>query len=191
MLRRISLAGLGLWMAALPASAQVPCSVGVYTEPDGTGHFIPAYVYEPTQFNLYVVAFAEDAMSAVAYGFHNPDPSNILVIDESFGPNGNGINIRDEPGLGANNVGLGECAVGVGGQPILVATYTMLMLPSYPYGEFCVTPNPYRTETDPTKCQYSSCQDELEPCDIGPCVYMDLVDPAESSSFGAVKALYR
>lgn len=178
-------------MTAVSAQAQAPCSVGVYTEPNGTGHFIPSYFDGVAEFNIYVVAFAEDALTAMAYGLTTPDPSTTFIVESYYGPNGDGINVPDVPGHSANNVGLGECVIGLGGQPILVATYSVIMTSPFPYGEFCVTPNPFRTETNPSKCQYSSCQDELAPCDIGPCVFLDLIDPAESASFGAVKALYR
>jgi hypothetical protein len=168
------------------------CYMGVYADDSGTvSQFKPT---EVQQFHIYVVMRLEDVVNAVAYGITNPDPANFFIIGAVWGPSGNGVNVPNDPldPFGTSNVGLGECAVGFGGQAVLVADYTALVTADYNGGDVCVVPNPnrYDPDSDPTKPQYNTCQDIFKSCDIGPCLYVEGPIATESMSFGAVKALY-
>ncbi len=104
-------------MAAGYAAAQ--CTVGVYADANGTvSSFIPT---QGTNFHIYVVLFAENAVNAVAYDLDLPGlNTEIFIISQTYGPSGGRFNVSEATG---NNVGLGECAIGFGGLPILVTDY--------------------------------------------------------------------
>jgi hypothetical protein len=194
MLRRTMAVGLALAVALTAGSvfAQEMCYMGVYADDSGSvGLFKPT---EVQPFHIYVVMRLEDVVNAVAYGITIPDPANFFITGAVWGPSGNGVNVPSDPldPYGTSNVGLGECAVGVGGQTVLVADYTALVTAEFVGGDVCVVPNPYRSlpDPDPTKPEYNTCTDVFKSCDIGPCLYVEGPIATESKSFGAVKALY-
>lgn len=194
MLRRTMAVALALSFALVAASAVAqPCMVGVYADAEATrGTMVPGLDPNnpliPVIKDVYVVAFVEDVMDAMAYQLVNPDPATALEASALFGPNGLGINVATP---GGSNVGLGECAVGFGGTPIVIAHYEYLFFPEFPGGEFCLAVNVDQDpSTDPTKAQYSTCQSELKPCDIGPCLLVEPPIATDSVSFGSIKALF-
>lgn len=193
MLRRTMAVALALTLVLVAASAYAQCMAGLYADENGTrGLMVPGLDPDnpllPVVKQMYVVAFAEDVMNAMAYQIVNPDPAHAIIPDGVYGPSGLGINISSPGGY---NVGLGECAVGFGAQPILVARYDVLFTPDFIGGEFCLTVNVDQDpSTDPTLLQYSTCQDVLKSCDIGPCLFVEPPIASDSVSFGAVKALY-
>lgn len=165
------------------ALAQV-CSVGVYADEAGTQS-----VFQPTQnkeFDVHVVLFTENVVNALSYSVDIPGQNvDLFVVNEDFGPSANGINIRTVNG---ENVGLGECAIGFTGLPVLVATYTCVMpFPGSPARTITLSGN---VDQDPLVPVYSTCQGELTPCDVGPTLVVDMPVATEATSFGAVKSLY-
>jgi hypothetical protein len=193
MLRRTMAVALALSLVLVAASVYAQCVVGVYADADGTkGTMVPGLdpnnPIQPVEKHMYVVAYAEDVMNAMSFNLTNPDPANAFEIGALFGPNGVGINVATPGGF---NVGLGECAVGFGGLPILIADFTYLFTPDFIGGEFCLLPNTDQDPvTDPSLPQYSDCQGVLKSCDNGPCLLVEPPIASDSQSFGAIKALY-
>ena len=194
MLRRTMAVALALSFALVAASALAqPCMVGLYADADGTkGTMVPGLDPNnptlPVAKHMYVVAYVEDVMNAMSFNLVNPDPANAFEISALYGPVGTGINVGTPGGW---NVGLGECAVGFGGTPILIVDFEYLFTPGFAGGEFCLLPNTDQDPiTDPLVPQYSTCQGELKPCDIGPCLLVEPPIATDSVSFGAIKALY-
>lgn len=198
MLRRtMALAlALSLTLVAGTALAQPACSIGVYADPAGTvGLFQPT---EVQAFTVYVVAFTEDVINAAAYQISFPDlftPANPLgtffVTGAAYGPSGLGLEVP--PGLSAGDtnetVGLGECAIGFGGNPVVVAAYNCIVTGTNPGGQVCLGQHD-DLFSDPGKAQVNNCTGILRACDLGPCLTVEPPIATESVSFGAVKALY-
>lgn len=185
MLRRTMAVVFALTLAFTAGSAFAQqCVVGVYADTSGTVGF-----FEPTQgqvFNVYVVLNTEDVLNAVAYSIDIPGLNSDVFVGGliQWGPNGLGLNIVTS---GGENVGLGECAVGFGGNPVVVATYPLLF-PFHPQVQRTITvgANPDSGALP----QYSTCNGELKDCSVGPGLLLDFVVSSETRSFGAVKSLY-
>lgn len=161
-------------------------SLGVYADPDGTISEIVPEVGVP--FNIYVVLFEEAIVNAVAYKLEIPGLNNdIFIQGVTYGQGGIGINI---PNSGGENIGLGECAIGFSGAPILVATYQLVMT---------VSPEPVRTIeikpnvlADPDTPIYSDCQGFLHPVPVGPSLKVgNGTVQIQERSWGGIKAVYR
>jgi hypothetical protein len=189
---------LSLTLIAGTAFAQTPaCSIGVYADPAGTvGLFQPT---EVQAFDVYVVAFTESVMNAAAYSISFPDlfapvgnpTGTFFVQGTSYGPSGLGLEIPPVLPEDTNEtVGLGECAVGVGGLPIVVAKYTCLVTRDNPGGQICLGQHE-TLFSELGKAQVNNCfTEEQSACDIGPCLTVEPPIATDSVSFGAVKALY-
>jgi hypothetical protein len=199
MLKRTMALGLALSLTLVAgiALAQTPaCSIGVYADPAGTvGLFQPT---EVQAFDVYVVAFTEDVINAAAYSIEFPDlfdPGNnpsgtFFVSGTAYGPSGSGISLPPTlPGDTNETIGLGECAVGIGGLPILVARYSCIVTRDNPGGQICLGQHD-TLYTELGKAQVNNCTQILKACDIGPCLTVEPPIATESVSFGAVKALY-
>lgn len=175
---------LVLAMTATSALAQT-CVIGVYADDAGTTH-----VFQPTQneeFNVYVVIFVEDLVSAASYGIDIPGLyTEVFLMDTTFGPTGDGLNFFSTNGY--YQVGLGECTIGFTGLPVLVATYTLLM-PFETTAERTITVGP-NMDANPLAPEYSTCQGVIKSCDVGPGLLVEGVVANDSESWGAVKALY-
>ena len=180
---------LVLAMTATSALAQ-ECVIGVYADDAGTVH-----VFQPTQlepFHVYVVIFVEDLVSAASYGIDIPGLYTEVFPDpesdpwDVYGPNGDGINFPSTNGY--SQVGLGECAIGFTGLPVLVADYALLM-PFETVAPRWITVGP-NMDANPVAPEYSTCQGVIKPCDVGPALYVEGVIANDDQSWGAVKALY-
>lgn len=162
---------------------------------------MPTQPFRPTEvqaFDVYVVAFTEDVINAAAYQISFPDlfsPSNptgtFFVTGGAYGPSGNGLEVPPNLNVGDTNetVGLGECAVGFGGLPIVVARYSCLVTGTNPGGQICLGQHD-DLFTEVGKAQVNNCTGILKACDLGPCLTVEPPIATESVSFGAVKALY-
>lgn len=187
MLKRTMAVGLALALALTAGTAAAQqCSIGAYADRDGT---VP--LFQPTEvvpFEVYVVLFTEDTVNAAAYNISFPDEGNSLFLQGQplWGPGGGGINIVTP---GGNNVGLGECAIGFTGLPVVIACYNVLVTASNPGGTVDILPNP-DVDGDNTRPQYSTCQGILKPCEVGPSLLLEPPIATQSESFGAVKSLY-
>lgn len=173
--------------AAAPAMAQIPqsdCQLGVYADAEGTvSTFLPT---QGQEFDVYVVMFLEGLTDAVAYDLLVPElGQEIFLIGTEWGPGGGGFNITT---AGGYNVGLGECAVGLGGQPILVAKHTFIMPNETQSARtIWVAPN---TDYDPNAPFFNVCTAQLFPCTISTPLLLEAPVGTEATSFGSIKALY-
>ncbi len=186
MLKRTMAVGLALALALTAGSAAAQqCSIGAYADRDGTvGLFQPT---EVQAFPVYVVLFSEDTINAAAYDIEFPDENSTLFVSGiTYGPNASGINVITP---GGNNVGLGECAIGFTGLPVVVTCYDVLVTAANPGGSINVLPNP-DVDGDVTRPQYATCQGLVKPCDVGPSLTIEPPIATRSESFGAVKSLY-
>lgn len=180
MLKRTMAAVLALTvvLAAGSAFAQA-CNVGVYADDAGTlNAFLPT---QGTVFDTYVVIFTEDILDAVGpYTKTGPEGLNteIFSMGRTYGPSGSGLNIQNADG---DNIGLGECAVGFGGQPVVVETESYLI----PFRS-----NVMRTIAIQGTPNYSTCPGVIKPCDVGSSLVLTGVIANVDESWGAVKSLY-
>lgn len=176
---------LAVVMLVSPVSAQ-DCNIGVFADAAGTQAF-----FQPTQgevFDIYVVMRAEDVVNAVALDMFIPGLGvEVFSFGTVYGPQGTGINVVTP---GGDNIGLGECAVGIGGFPILVSK-TTLLFPFETIGERTVVIGP-NEDTDPNAVIYNSCIGEgaLLPCNVSNPLLIGSPVATESKSWGAVKSLF-
>lgn len=172
---------LALAMTAGPVAAQT-CSVGVFADAGATSSSVQPV--EGQDFDVYVILFAESLADAVSYSLVTPGLNvDFFQSGAEFGPTGDGINI---PNAG-ENVGLGECAVGFNGNPIVVAKYTFFVFsPTAGGSSISVSGG----NEDPARPVFSNCSGGLIPCDIGASVTVEQPVAVESKSFGAVKSLF-
>lgn len=170
---------IALAMIAGPVAAQT-CTVGVYADANGSSTLVQPVA--DTTYDFYVVLFTEDLANAVSYQL--VAPAGTLILGSAFGPTGAGLNIGTANG---ENVGLGECAVGFNGLPIVVTRYTALALAGQAPGTISVTGNADENGQFPV---YSTCQGVLNVCETGASLTVEGPVATESTSFGAVKNLY-
>jgi hypothetical protein len=184
MLKRTMAVAIAMLFVMAAGSAAAQCTIGVYSDAAGTSN-VATGMRNGDPFHVYVVVFDEAALNAVSYGLVVPGLNqDIYLMNSAWGPTGDGINIMTSNG---SNVGLGECAPGFYGSPILVADYTLLY-PDYALPRtVSVVANP---DSDPNLPVVSDCTGVLHTCDFGPTCMVDGPIPAESHSFGEVKALY-
>lgn len=193
MLKRTTAVAIAMLIAitAGPVAAQT-CSVGVYSDADASGNLVSPIVGEP--FDVYVILLTEGLANAAGYTLVAGGSQALLPIGASYGFEGIGINIPNDgqnPFLSGQNVGLGECAIGFGGTPLIVAKYSFLALTADGQASFTVTGNPESSSLDPAFPVVSDCQGILRSCDVGPALTVELPVSSTSESFGAVKGLYR
>lgn len=172
---------IAIAMAAGSAGAQ--CSLGVYADANGSVNALEPVATQP--FDVYVVLFAENVVSAVSYALDVPGLGvDVFVQSKVFGPTGDGFSITTANG---ENVALGECAVGFGGAPILVAQYTMVTSETAPSKVLSVVANP---DEDPNFPVINDCNSVLSLCEGS--VDLQVLEPVatDATSFGAVKSLY-
>ncbi len=183
----IFLAALAVLAMANAAMAQIPqsdCNLGVYADMQGTISQL-----EPTQgqpFTVYVVMYLEGLVNAVAFDLLVPKLNQeLFLIGESFGPGGGGINIASPGGY---NIGLGECAIGFNGLPILVSSHTFLIPGEVASARtISLAPN---LDSDPEAPIFSVCTGQIFVCTISNNLLLTAPIATESASFGAVKSLY-
>lgn len=186
MLKRTMAAMIAILIAVVagPVAAQT-CTVGVYADATGSSNLL-----QPTAgvtFDFYVVLFVENLVSAVSYRLVAPGTTtgDLFILAGAWGPTGGGLNIATSNG---ENVGLGQCAIGFNGFPIVVARYTALASATAAPGTISVAGN---ADENPLLPVFSTCQGVLNTCDIGPSLTVEGPVATESVSFGAVKDLYR
>jgi len=185
MLRRTMMVVVAILIAMTAGSALAQtCTVGVFADDRGEVGFVQPI--EGQNFDMYVVLFTENLLSALSYTLDVPGLNvDLFSIGVSYGPSGSGLNIETANG---ENVGLGECAVGFGGAPLVVAHHTMFMLPNF-NGPRVVTAGG-NCDEDCSNPVMSSCSGVLTTCDSGATLLIDGVIASKSASFGAVKSLF-
>ena len=172
---------------ASTASAQIPqsdCQLGVYADEAGT-----IQTFEPTQgepFTVNVVMRVEGLVTAAAFQLFIPGLGDeVFLLGESFGIPGRGLNIMTDGGY---NVGIGECAIGFNGLPIVISRHT-LVIPGEATNARTISLGP-NTDSDPDAPAFSTCTGDLFLCTITDNLLLSAPVDTEDSSFGAVKSLY-
>lgn len=174
---------IALAMSAGSVAAQTPCTVGVYAN-EGASSTVVAPAAN-SNFDVYVVLFAESLADAVSYRLVAEGlGTDYVQVGATYGPDGTGLNIP----FNGDNVGLGICAVGYNGFPIVVTKYTFFQL--NPLAQ-TTTISVSGGNEDPEFPVFSNCQGGLFPCVIGPALTVDNVVSTDAESFGAVKSLFR
>jgi hypothetical protein len=182
---------IALVITAGSASAQ--CVVGAYADAAGT-----ISVTAPTQFvtfSVYVILRDNTTVEGASYTISFP--TGINVVGRFMGPNGAGFEFLTDidpaipplvPQWFETIVGFGECAIGFGGNDILVARYDAVALdPNLVSVEVALTPN---ASQNPVSVEYATCSGQIVPCDGLQNLLITHVIGTESKSFGAVKSLY-
>jgi len=185
-----------LLVCSASASAQSPetCTIGVYSDPEGTSGF--ASVGYGSYLSLYVVLYVEDVVKAVSYDLEiDTQYMHYVWASLGFGPEESGLNISSPGGF---NVGLGSCVPGFTGLPVLVARHSLFAYDFFAPGGPQKSPTVIaiarvkpNVDQDPTDAIYASCDNRLEACPPGNAVYIYGPVAVQSESMGRVKALYR
>lgn len=184
------------WMALSLVLTLVPslvladpdCRIGVYGDPQGEDQVF----YTPAigeVFPVYVVMRAESFVDAVALNVEYEGPGEFLMLNWQIGPTAGGLDIVTPAG---HNLGLGECVVGYGGNPILVAKIDVVQIDFGTAGKGPV-PYPYQVYANPDEHPlypvYATCQGQLETCEQVETGWLYPVATG-SKSWGQVKSLY-
>lgn len=183
MFKRTMAVAIALAMSAGSVAAQSNCSVGVYANEEASSSVVtPA---ANSNFDVYVVLFAENLANAVSYRLVAEGlGTDYIQVGAEYGPSGTGINIV----FNGENIGLGECAIGYNGFPILVTKYTFFQLDvAAPSTSISITGG----NEDPDFPVFSTCTSDLITCESGPSLTVDNAVSTENDSFGAVKSLFR
>jgi hypothetical protein len=183
MFKKSMAVAIALAMSAGSVAAQTTCSVGVYADRDGLSSVVTPEAL--SNFDVYVVLFAENLANAVSYRVVAEGlGTDFIQVGAEYGPTGDGLNIE----FIGENVALGECAVGYNGFPILVAKYTFFQLDvAAPSTSISITGG----KDDPDFPVFSTCSSTLIACESGPSLTVDNAVSTENDSFGAVKSLFR
>jgi hypothetical protein len=183
MRRSILTALVPLLLAATPGFGQ-DCHLGVYADPQGMVTYKPVLAGDLIDF--YVVARLDDSVQSFSYRLAGAELGvEMFLVGGWWGPQGLGPHL---PALEGETVNLGECVAESGGEAVLVARYRALSTSGYSGGDLCAEPY---SGVDPDHVVYESCDGVSHSCDTGPCLYIEEVLPTGSSSWGAVKSLYR
>jgi len=182
MLRRTMALALAITLVTAAGSAVAQsCLLGLYADAAATDPI--ANPREGQIFNVYSIIKAESTVNAVSQVV--TFPAGVFVAGTpSYGPSGGGLNI-----VGAgDNIGLGECAIGFGGLPILVATYDCIVPVALPGNTIAtIGPNP---DEDPNFPVFSDCGGVLHACGNTQDLLIGATVAVEAKSFGSVKSLY-
>jgi hypothetical protein len=183
MFKRTMAVAIAITIAAEFATAQVPCSVGLYADAGATSSVVTPDLFET--FDVYVVLFVEGLANAVSYGLQADGlGTDYELLGALYGPDGEGLNIP----LDGENVGLGTCAIGFNGAPIVVTKYSFFQINALaPTTSMSVVGG----REDPDFPVFSDCTGQLTACVVGPTLTVDNAVSGDSDSFGAVKSLFR
>lgn len=190
MLRKAMFLTVALIMAfAVNASAQ--CVFGVYADAEGTQTAVvaqrdlgnPIFALE-----VYYVMYVEDFVSGAAWNREVTGAFALLGSQQNYDPLQQFLEVTPD----GFRMGLGDCHVGYGGNAVFVLWETLILEDDYSDGTglIQVLPNPLQSETEVI---YTDCSQDAvkKPCDGMGSLFIASIIPAESSSFGAVKALYK
>ena len=183
MFKRTMAVAIALAMSAGSVAAQSDCTLGVYANEEASSSVVTPSVN--SSFDVYVVLFAENLANAVSYRLLAEGlGTDYIQVGAEYGPSASGINIP----FNGENVGLGECAIGYNGFPIVVTKYSFFQLnPAALTTSIGVTGG----NENPDFPVFSTCSSDLITCVSGPSLTVDNAVSTESESFGAVKSLFR
>ncbi|HEX9639831.1 MAG TPA: hypothetical protein VGB13_00800 [Candidatus Krumholzibacteria bacterium] len=178
---KFSLALISLALVLPTADSDAQCLIGVFHDAAGQESVYWPFLNVP--FDFYVVIRDEAAIEGVAYRLEFP--AGMFVIAAQFSPDGDGFLFQTPNG---DIIGFGECILGFGGQPILVAHYTALFVdPGSIPGAIRLLPN---VDENPLSIVYATCGEQVVACENVIDLYIDFGGAVQSRSFGAVKSLY-
>ena len=178
-------------MMAFTVNASAQCTFGVYADAEGTQTSAVAQrnlgspIY---QFDVYYVMYVEDFVLGAAWNREVTGASSLIGATQDYDPSSQFLEVT-EYGF---RMGLGDCQIGFGGNGVYVLKETLILEDDYSDNETYVTVLPNALE-DPNSVVYSDCSQEatLHLCDgMGSLTILSII-PAESTSFGAVKALFK
>jgi hypothetical protein len=185
MLKRTMTAVLTVTLLVTAGSAMAQCVIGVYADAAGTVSAIDVFQFQ--EFDVYVVIHNEASVEGASYALETPPGTAVQQIPHGsgiYGPNGNGLSIVSP---GGENVGFQSCAIGFGGQPVLVARYVSRAFGLQAVGgEYRVLANP----DEGASPVHATCNGFLLDCPNLQSLLITGVIATESKSFGAVKSLY-
>lgn len=183
MLRRTLMSVMAIAMIALAGASMAQsenCVLGVYTDADGTMSTHVPILF--SFFDVFTVIRVESTVGGVAHSM--TWPGHVVPSVVSQGPGGTGISIS---GPGGYSIGLGECAIGFQGLPVVVTHYQAIAVAVAGPSQVTVGPN---TDEDPMHVVFADCAQNLIPCFGTLALQLDGVIGTEDTSFGAVKSLY-
>lgn len=184
MLKRTMTAVVAITLMVTAGSAMAQCVIGVYADAAGTQSAI-----EPTQFqeySVFVVLRNEASVEGASFLFESPANASVQpVYNGLWGPDGLGLNIVSP---GGNNIGFSTCAIGFGGNPVLVAEYKSRVFDAGAVGAlYRVLPN---IDENPLYPVHATCNGFILECENTQDLEITGVIATESKSMGAVKSLY-
>lgn len=184
MLKRTMTAVLAITLMVTAGSAMAQCVIGVYGDAAGTITGIEPFQFQ--EFSVYVVLRNEASVSGASYLFESPANSSVQpVFNGVWGPDGQGLNIMSP---GGSNIGFAECAIGFGGNPVLVAEYKSIAFDLGAVGaRYRLLPN---VDENPLYPVHATCNGFILECPNTQDLEIVNVIATESKSFGAVKSLY-
>jgi hypothetical protein len=183
MLKRTMTAVLTITLLVTAGSAMAQCVIGIYADAAGTQSTIEPILF--TEFDVYVVIRNEASVEGASYALQSPPDTQVIPHGSGvYGPDGNGLSIVSP---GGENVGFQNCAIGFGGNPVLVARYVSRVFSIAAIGgKYQVLANP----DEGLFPVHATCNGFLISC--GNLQDLEITDviATESKSFGAVKSLY-
>jgi len=177
-------------MMAFTVNASAQCTFGVYADAEGTLTSVVAErpLGQPLfTFEVYYLVYVEDYVAGAAWnrevtGAYSLELSQMHPAPDTFLE-------RTEFGF---RYGTGRCQFGFGGRSISIISETMTLFDDFTGGTGLVQviPNPLEDEFAVTLTNCSVNADKY-PCEEMGSLLIEGIVPTESSSFGAVKALYK
>ncbi len=190
MLRKAMFLTVALIMAfSVDASAQ--CLFGVYADAEGTQTSTVA-VRELGQsifsMDVYYVVYVEDFVSGAAWNREVTGAYSLLGAQQRFDPLEQFLEVTPD----GFRMGLGTCEVGFGGNAVFVLWETLILQDDFSGGTGLVqvTPNPLQSDEFVV---LTDCSQEATKyfCNGMGSLFIEGIVPTASSSFGAVKALFK
>jgi len=184
MLKRTMTAVLTITLMVTAGAAMGQCVIGVYADAAGTQSIIEPILGK--NFNIYVVLRNESSVEGASYSLSTPAfTGSIAAGSGAYGPNGAGLSIVSP---GGENIGFSICAIGFGGNAVLVAQYETFVFSTEAIGGlYEVHPN---IDEDSQYPVHATCNGFIVQCENSQALEITDVIATESTSFGAVKSLY-
>lgn len=190
MLRKAMFLTVALMMA-LTVNASAQCTFGVYADAEGTLTSVVAEreLGQPLfQLDVYYVVYVEDYVAGAAWNREISGAYSLQASIPDYDPTQQFLEITAD----GYRFGTGQCQFGFGGRAISVMRETLWLFDDFSGGTgfVQVTPNAIEDATAATLTNCSINADKYPCGDMGSLLIEGIV-PAEGSSFGAMKALYK
>jgi len=191
MLRKAIFLTVALMMAFTVNAFAQQCNFGVYADVEGTQtSTVAVRDLGSSVFSLdvYYVVYVEDFVTGAAWNREVTGAFSLLGATQHYDPLQQFLEVTQY----GFRMGLGGCQVGYGGNAVFVLWETLILQDDFSGGTGLVqvTPNPLQSDTEVvlTDCT----QDATKYlCEGMGSLTIESIVPTASSSFGAVKALYK